>query len=260
MSKLWKDFKRIIKSHYKINVRSFNDTYYGDDRYIRTKYNFTIDEVPNWLFGLWFTNNINTYAFFAQYEDNINKFKPTQSTLLATGKYIKNSYSNFNKALELITFIQHNNAKAFYMDDHFKKYINPQVDVDEYYNDFLKHQELERELIPQYDNKILNVISEYMSTQEPNISWFIMYRDDNYWIYAHDAELKKPGTYMFWDEKVGFYVDKLRLECYNDAVSNQITYFCLIDNCASFCSLKDFKHKYWKNKKYIKAKGGELCR
>ena len=59
MSKLWKDFKRIIKSHYKINVRSFNDTYYGDDRYIRTKYNFTIDEVPNWLFGLWFTNNIN---------------------------------------------------------------------------------------------------------------------------------------------------------------------------------------------------------
>ena len=66
-----------------INVE-FADGYY-DNQFVE----FEIEETPEWLYGIWW-NGANEYnqllgCFFAQYKENIDKFKPTHSNIKVLG-------------------------------------------------------------------------------------------------------------------------------------------------------------------------------
>ena len=74
------------------------DVEYGDGYFIfahgdNSVINFRIEEIPGWLFGIWLypptekdPNSIRL-DFFSQYEDAIDKFKPSRSQLLVSEQF-----------------------------------------------------------------------------------------------------------------------------------------------------------------------------
>lgn len=65
---------------------------HGDDMVVH----FRIKECKGWLFGIWWDlEDENKYEFFAQYEESIDKFKPTAST------FVKENLEYINKINEL---------------------------------------------------------------------------------------------------------------------------------------------------------------
>lgn len=83
---------------------------------------FKIKQAPGWLFGIWWDNNIsegyNNGELFAQYEENIDKFKPSRSAFcvscIGTTKRIPNEEeTNYS---DMVKFIIKEPYLAFYRD------------------------------------------------------------------------------------------------------------------------------------------------
>lgn len=94
---------------------------------------FKIKQAPGWLFGIWWDDNIsedyNNGELFAQYEENIDKFKPSRSAFcvscIGPTKQIPNAEET--DYTDMVKFIIKEPYLAFYRDyngvDYNRKYI-----------------------------------------------------------------------------------------------------------------------------------------
>lgn len=141
----------IEKLGYKITVKPMSQTSYAwanDGEENSSKFhmvtNFYINKCKGWIFGLWITpkadkdfftdDDIYAYEvnFFAEYEKNADKFKPSATFLCETitikdcedlkNNYTENMFTYYYYVEELIRMIHKQPYIAYYMANTFLKY------------------------------------------------------------------------------------------------------------------------------------------
>lgn len=151
---------------------TFEDIEYLDGYFIFGKgtnsvVHFHIKETPGWKYGIWFdadekTTNIN-YKWFAQYEENIDKFKPSASVISYDGVVCNEQPSGVWKVLNNIKFIAEHPELAFYRDSHFVDFNTEYVSEDtakEFFDNWKYKKELRKELTENATYEISNYIKE----------------------------------------------------------------------------------------------------
>lgn len=81
-------FEHLKSQNYTITTEKYGDGYFIFDYGPNTVVHFRLKETPGWLYGIWWRLSVNkddtntariSGDFFAQYEDEIDKFKPSAS-------------------------------------------------------------------------------------------------------------------------------------------------------------------------------------
>ena len=79
-------FEHLKSQNYTITTEQYGDGYFIFDYGLNTVVHFRLKETPGWLYGIWWSFKINKEGiinlvgeFFAQYEEEIDKFKPSAS-------------------------------------------------------------------------------------------------------------------------------------------------------------------------------------
>ena len=79
-------FEHLKSQNYTITTEQYGDGYFIFDYGPNTVVHFRLKETPGWLYGVWWRVSINKEGivsivgeFFAQYEEEIDKFKPSAS-------------------------------------------------------------------------------------------------------------------------------------------------------------------------------------
>ena len=79
-------FEHLKSQNYTITTEQYGDGYFIFDYGPNTVVHFRLKETPGWLYGIWWSFKINKEGiinlvgeFFAQYEEEIDKFKPSAS-------------------------------------------------------------------------------------------------------------------------------------------------------------------------------------
>lgn len=164
------DFFAAIQEKYK---EKYNKTLqFTIKRYYRSR-NFVeveakIEEIPQWLFGVWFTKRdkyIIHYDFFAQYEDEIDKFRPSHSEIRVKDDInIKGKVSfNMLSIVENINFIMEEPALSFARDYYgwnYNKEYHTRLEAQKLFDKYLKGKANEREWVPKCRQIILDYIIE----------------------------------------------------------------------------------------------------
>lgn len=129
------------KGYHPIDVR------YGDGYLIQydkdSVVTFHIKECKGWLFGLWWEKDHKTFDFFAQYEKEIDKFKPCASTFTQSG-YLSGVGSNMETTvnwdiLPIIKFIKKHRYLAWNYDQHSCVYVWDYVGRFKAWRNYIKH-------------------------------------------------------------------------------------------------------------------------
>lgn len=79
-------FEHLKSQNYTITTEQYGDGYFIFDYGPNTVIHFRLKETPGWLYGVWWSFKVNKEGiisiigeFFAQYEEEIDKFKPSAS-------------------------------------------------------------------------------------------------------------------------------------------------------------------------------------
>lgn len=79
-------FEHLKSQNYTITTEQYGDGYFIFDYGPNTVVHFRLKETPGWLYGVWWSFKVNKEGiisivgeFFAQYEEEIDKFKPSAS-------------------------------------------------------------------------------------------------------------------------------------------------------------------------------------
>ena len=148
----------------------FKDINYGDSYFIfshgsNSIIQFRVEECPGWLFGIWWSDprddsenddsedddnkkekELPNYVhgqLFAQYEDNIDKFKPSRSEYCEDIDYYledKDFGYGITKAKEMIGYIHKYPALAFYKDYNSADYNYEYIDLQRAERAFAKYK------------------------------------------------------------------------------------------------------------------------
>lgn len=114
---------------------SFGNGYFIFDTGEDSVVHFHIKGAKGWLFGIWIDTSSESDAiqFFAQYEETIDKFKPSRSTFVAsvTRKELKSvSLGNcqawwaYIDIIKIVKHIKSNPRLAFIQDNHYSLYLD----------------------------------------------------------------------------------------------------------------------------------------
>lgn len=135
-----KTFEKAIKKDIKVK---FKDVKYLDGYFIfgtgtNSVVHFRLEETPGWLYGIWWSIPKKYYNkkekkmllpeyveghFFAQYEKNIGKFKPSASTIQCEFSIVPNdNHCSLYNVARNIEFIMKEPYLAFCRDNCFKDY------------------------------------------------------------------------------------------------------------------------------------------
>lgn len=172
-------------SYKKDVVFTVEDVVYLDGYFIFGKgtnsvVHFHIKETPGWLYGIWWspvedkeasTEEKKVYAtdrlycnIFAQFEETIDKFKPSASMVSASFNFWLDSNSNgslWNFARDIL-FIRDEPYLAFYRDVHFsdfnREYIS-RAKAKAAYNKYLKKKQAEIEITDLNNREMLDLIN-----------------------------------------------------------------------------------------------------
>lgn len=118
--------RKVLKYLEKNGFHSTN-VIYGDGYFIFPHgkdmvINFHIKEVKGWKFGIWWDINGNSgFDFFAQYEANIDKFKPTASTFVERDVCLEDW--NLDDVVRICQFIKKHPHKAWALDKGYEQEI-----------------------------------------------------------------------------------------------------------------------------------------
>lgn len=85
---------------------------FGEDMVVH----FRLKECKGWLFGIWWDVDESKYDFFAQYEKNINKFKPSDSSFVEKSIWFEEDAPLGYCADGICQFIKKHPLKAWYAD------------------------------------------------------------------------------------------------------------------------------------------------
>lgn len=135
--------------------------------------NFKIKECPGWLFGIWWdvpSESKSNYAFidgelFAQYEETIDKFKPSASHFcenISAPKDDERECLCFHAA-NMIAFIRDEPCLAFCRDyngwDYNEEY-HTREEAENAYKEYIAWRENEAKYTEECDNRVLSFVKE----------------------------------------------------------------------------------------------------
>ena len=223
-----KDKSQIIKKitdklFKELNVNDFNSINIKfdleDKEYVKASFN--IQETPDWLYGIWwdknFISNDNNYEidgiFFAQYEDEINKFEPSDSFIIEkinsiyeTKKdEINVTFNDINNLLRNLIYIQSYPELAWYRDMHFCDYNYEYVDRRDAMNEYIKYLKAIKYQVNE-GNKCTSKILDYCFevAKKKYVNFSIIEKKENvipkYTIIAYDGMSKSEKKELFENE------------------------------------------------------------
>ena len=236
--------KKFLKHHgYTVQSLRKKDYFYLIADY--ESYEFKIKELPDWRFGLWV--NYDYSDFFCQYEDNIDKFKPTRSALCCQVKY-----TWFPCALDLVDFVKNNPELAFWVDNtyNFKWLYSDFTDgakekAIKYFNDYKQNKAIETEKTVYWNKQVLDFVIDHLAKDGDIEDCFIVYRQNifpNYDIIAQ-CDVEVPGPYTVFDGDTSNEFYELLNTIKKEAKELGIYYWTPIDNVAYMCNRKTFKKR-----------------
>lgn len=147
---------------------------FGDNKVVH----FHVKEIPGWLFGIWWGEPVLehdedkelqikvSYEMFAQYENNINKFKPAASNICITDNITFNGEWDLSISLiEKMIFI-HNEPELAFCEDcygwNYEYKYHTRAEAKKEFKAYLKHQNLKETLLPQLDKNVYDVVAEIL--------------------------------------------------------------------------------------------------
>lgn len=263
-----KDYKKCTELFFRgINVRDpglhFSGIEYLDGYFIfgtgtNSVVHFHIDECPGWKFGIWWyppkDNNVITGEFFTQFEETIDKFRPTRSEFhsdlkMPAANSENNNYS-IHKVADIIEFIKCEPFLAFCRDylcwDYNKEYHTREEAEIEYkkYKEYKQKKEfyssmmdkkyldcVEKEILPLFNNAKIKDQGE---------NWF-----PRYTVIApyHDNEdiVDEPGCYGWFpddpdddDKEIIKKLEEIMKEANEYADEYGFCYFEPFNRCVEF--------------------------
>jgi hypothetical protein len=188
---------------------------------------FHIEETPGWKYGLWWSPISNTTEageeedenseyytdrlrgeLFAQYEEEIDKFKPSASMVAETFTlYLPAPASNLTWGFaEDIKFIHDEPYLAFYREMHYtdfnREYVS-RAKAKAYFERHYKQKRLEEETKALNDKEMLKVVYEMLKDELNEGSCFVQDRGDccspRYEIIIKNAWDIEDGCYRLFD-------------------------------------------------------------
>lgn len=174
-------FFRMVNEEYvlKDNPVHFNDIQFRDGYFIfgygtNSVVHFHIDECPGWLFGIWWTipdgSNPNqkyiSGEFFTQYEETVDKFKPSRSVMRSTITSIPDAdcqSCSCYAAAKMISFIRDEPYLAFCRDycgwDYNEKY-HTREEAKAVYDEYRVRRDNKVKYTKECDDKILAFVKD----------------------------------------------------------------------------------------------------
>lgn len=244
-----------IQAEFENTTITFEDIEYGDGYYIfgmgtNSVINFHIKETPGWLYGIWWSGieekkstkknpkyrkDEVSFKFFAQYESEIDKFKPSASAIMVEKEryiypdedYVKNYVGDIANQIK---FIIKEPYLAFYR-HYYNADLNTRfVSRREAKKEFLKCQRYRKNkaIVERKCTKIMiNATKKVLQTLFPEGQYFIYDMGDT-WSPRYDIMLKniereyydlEPGCYSFYHNVDGFeyavikYFERQKAKC-----------------------------------------------
>ena len=150
--------------HFKVeNTRRYKDWMEVD---------FHIDLIPDWLFGVWFSKlrkDDMEYEFFGQYEETIDKFRPSHSAIRCKNEFRYDAKTNseidlyVGEVCRLISFIRKEPVLAFARDycgwDYNTEY-HTKAEAQKKFDEYLKWKANEKEWEPKCRQIVLDYVIE----------------------------------------------------------------------------------------------------
>lgn len=196
-------------------ILEFKDVTYLDGYFIfgrgtNSIVHFRINDCPGWKFGIWWNvpdkpeeTTING-EFFAQFEDAIDKFKPSRSSLCETIKIsIDANRSNVWSAARMIRFIIDEPYLAFCRDLYCWNYnyeYHTREEAEEKFRGYVEHSEKEKKYTEILNKKVIDFVKEQIAPLFTDAE--VKYHDFISPPYEVVAPLEKNLDYV---DKPGFY-------------------------------------------------------
>ena len=201
----------------------FEDIEYLDGYFIfgtgtNSVIHFHIKECPGWLFGIWWSapdedkpeQKYITGEFFAQFEEAIDKFKPSNSEICITITAVPDSDTDsFWSAAKLINFIKNEPYLAFCRDYCFWDYneeFHTREEAKAKYDAFREYKDNKEKYTKLLDEKILSFVNEKIVPCFNNAE--VIDRGDSwsprYYLYApiedNDDLFPETGLYDWFEQ------------------------------------------------------------
>ena len=214
-------FENVNKEYaLKENPVHFSDIEYLDGYFIfgygtNSVVHFHVDECPGWKFGVWWNkregdNDAFTGEFFAQFEETIDKFKPSRSEICGSIQVnIDSSMSYSCRVGEQIRFIRDDPYLAFCRDyngwDYNTKY-HSREEAEAEYRKYREYSDTRTHYTQMMDEKILQYVADHVLPVFRNAeivdrgsSWSPRY--DIIAPYADNPDMvDEPGCYGWFEE------------------------------------------------------------
>ena len=243
----------------------FEDISFGDGYFIfahgtNSVIHFHVKETPGWLYGLWwypikadeYTEENKLYradklsmSLFVQYEDEIDKFKPSASTFVVEGEFYfdKKYYTgDIERFARIMKFIHNEPYLAFYREmtytDFNEEYVSRE-EAKEYYNKHMSWKERCAEVDRINDQQMIDMVKYIIGPMLEKDEAFIGDHGDccspRYEIYIRndsDAEDVEDGCYGLLDPEDPDYAadkdlwEKTVKECEDRAHEAEHYWFC----------------------------------
>lgn len=261
-----KTFKSINESFtFKDNPIHFTDVEYLDGYFIfghgtNSVVHFHIQECPGWKFGIWWypkaegKNNIKG-DFFAQYEETIDKFKPSASIIThEIICYDSHSTPHVWEVEHDINFIKNEPYLAFCRDYCFWDYnheYHTREEAEEIFNKWKDKERRQKEFEENSNNKVLKfvinkILPMFKDAYIHDNSEYCSPRYDVIAPYESNKDLiEKPGVYDWFDEedkeclKIKEEWEALKKELNDQSNTEDLYYYIPIHDVAFFIDRKE---------------------
>lgn len=157
----------------------FEDIQYLDGYFIfgfgtNSVVHFHVRECPGWLFGIWWNKpdergNVSG-EFFTQYEETLDKFKPSRSHICKGFTVVKKDDGNYSNPSDLVIraqldFIRKEPYLAFCRDyccwDYNAEY-HTREEAEERFREYCRQRDEERRYTEICDNRVFDYVREYV--------------------------------------------------------------------------------------------------
>lgn len=201
----------------------FEDIDYGDGYFIfsfgtNSVIQFRIAECPGWLFGIWWDGKnidgkiIIEGQLFAQYEETIDKFKPSRSEYTENIVYDIESkeldWFSIYKAKDIFTFIRDYPTLAFYRDYTGTDFNYKYVSLDKANRRFNKYKKHKAESIiaqKEFETEVLNL---YRTELNDLKNFEIVYQGEG-WSPRYDIVVPLNDNKNFFEENGSYHLSEL---------------------------------------------------
>ena len=246
------------KEAYECENVVYLSTYFIFDRGTNSIIHFNIKEIPGFKFGIWWNTEFDNQNdkdlkgyLFCQYEDNIDKFKPSASEIceeitVCFDNGLNNPIASLN--IYFFKFIKENPELAWYRDNFWTNLNYEYVDKNEALKEFekyKKHKLLEKKLIPELDAKYLKMMKDYADRLIEEYE--IIDRGDN-WSPRYELltwdEKTRPGVYTFINESKEEHQQYQQMigRLTNRAMKNDILWLWPMDNIMTITTKEKYDH------------------